>query len=95
MGGDYDGMTATVTVTITDDDLELVVNPKALTLNEGGPDGMFDVSLSHTPASSVTVSIATKTNSNLSLSDTELTFDAANTPQTVTVTPPSADNNSG
>ncbi|MYF41146.1 MAG: hypothetical protein F4221_09935, partial [Rhodothermaceae bacterium] len=92
-GGVYDGMTATVTVTITDDDLELVVNPKALTLNEGGPDDTFDVSLSHTPASSVTVNITTKTNSNLSLSATELTFDAANTPQTVTVTPPSADTN--
>ncbi|MDE2671094.1 MAG: hypothetical protein OXI04_00970 [Bacteroidota bacterium] len=92
-GGVYEGMTATVTVTITDDDLELVVNPKALTLNEGGPDGTFDVSLSHTPASSVTVSIATHTNSSLGLSDTELTFDAANTPQTVSVTP-LADNNS-
>ena len=92
-GGGYEGMTATVTVTITDDDLELVVNPKALTLNEGGPEDTFDVSLSHTPASSVTVSIATRTNSSLGLSDTELTFDAANTPQTVTVTP-MADTNS-
>ena len=92
-GGDYEGMTATVEVTITDDDLELVVNPKALTLNEGGPDGTFDVSLSHTPASSVTISIATKTNSSLGLSDTELTFAAANTPQTVSVTP-LADTNS-
>ena len=92
-GGDYQGMTATVEVTITDDDLELVVNPTALRLNEGGPDGTFDVSLSHTPASSVTVNITTRTNSHLGLSDTELTFDAANTPQTVTVTP-LADNNS-
>ena len=92
-GGDYEGMTATVTVTITDDDLKLEVNQTALTLTEGGPEDTFDVSLSHTPSSTVTVSIATQTNSNLSLSDTQLTFDAANTPQTVTVTPPSADTN--
>ena len=92
-GGVYEGMTATVTVTITDDDLALVVNPTALTLNEGGPEDTFDVSLSHTPSSTVTVSIATHTNSSLGLSDTELTFDTANTPQTVSVTP-LADNNS-
>ena len=93
-GGDYDGMTATVTVTITDDDLELKVEPTALTLTEGGQEGTFDVSLSHTPLSQATVNLATKTNSNLELSDSELTFAAANTPQTVTVTPPSVDTNS-
>ena len=92
-GGDYEGMTATVTVTITDDDLELIVEPTALRLTEGGPQGTFDVSLSHTPLSPATVNLATKTNSNLRLSDTELTFDAANTPQEVTVNAV-ADNNS-
>ena len=90
-GGEYDGMTATVTVTITDDDLELVVEPTAM-CNEGGPEGRFDVSLSHTPSSQVTVNIASESNSNLSLSGTELTFDAANSPQSVTVTAGEDDN---
>ena len=59
-GGDFDGMTATVSVTITDDDLQLVVEPTALRLTEGGPQGTFDVSLSHTPLSQATVNLATK-----------------------------------
>lgn len=93
-GGDYDGMTVTVTVTIKDDDLVLKVEPAEIGLEEGGLGKPFNVSLSHTPASEVTVSIAKQTNSNLGLSETELTFNVADTPQTVTVTPPLSDNNS-
>ena len=56
-------------------------------MTEDDPTGaFFDVSLTHTPSSTVTVSIATETNSSLELSDTDLTFNAANTPQRVTVT---------
>ena len=92
-GGPYDGMTATVTVTITDDDVELRAIPPDITVTEDDPTGApFEVSLSHTPSSTVTVSIATETTSNLELSDTELTFDAANTPQSVTVTALADDN---
>ena len=96
--GDYDGIMATIRVTITDKDLELVVEPTAITVTEEDPAGaFFNVSLSHTPSSTVTVNIVTETNSNLILSgtgpNTALTFDAANTPQTVTVTAGS-DNNS-
>ena len=92
--GDYNGITAAVTVTITDKDLELVASPTSIVVTEEDDVGeTFDVSLSHTPSSTVTVNIATEANSNLTLSGTELRFDAANTPQTVTVTA-KADNNS-
>ena len=86
-GGAYDGMMATVNVTIIDDDVELRAIPTEITVTEDDPTGaFFDVSLSHTPSSAVTVSIASETNSNLVLSGTVLTFEAANTPQRVAVT---------
>ena len=91
-GGTYDGMEATVEVTITED-IELVVDPTEITVTEDDLTGaFFDVYLSHTPSSTVTVSIATETNSNLELSDPELTFNAANTPERVTVTALTDDN---
>ena len=90
---DYNGITATVTVTITDKDLELVVEPPAITVNEGDPEGeSFNVSLSHTPSSPVTVSINSGTNAYLNHPE-ELTFTVADTPQSVTVTA-EPDNNS-
>ncbi len=91
--GDYRDKMATVTVTITDDDLELEVDPTAITVNEGDPEGAsFNVSLSHTPSSTVKVSINSGTNAYLDHPE-ELTFTVADTPQSVTVTA-EPDNNS-
>ena len=42
----YDGVTATVSVNVTNDDLAgFVVNPLTLTINEGGPAGQFTIVL--------------------------------------------------
>ena len=82
--GDYTGKTATVTVTITDKDLELRAIPTAITVTEGGPEGTFEVSLSHTPTSPVTVSINSGNNPYLDHPN-ELTFTPADIQEVVTV----------
>ncbi|MCU0457952.1 MAG: gliding motility-associated C-terminal domain-containing protein [Bacteroidales bacterium] len=50
----YDGVTATVTVNVTNDDLAgFVVAPLALTINEGGPAGQFTIVLTAQPLADV------------------------------------------
>ncbi len=50
----YDGVTATVTVNVTNDDVPgFVVSPLTLTISEGGPAGVFTVVLTAQPSSDV------------------------------------------
>ena len=50
----YDGVTATVTVNVTNDDIPgFIVSPLTLTISEGGPAGVFTVVLTAQPSSDV------------------------------------------
>ncbi|MDZ7635706.1 MAG: HYR domain-containing protein [Bacteroidales bacterium] len=50
----FDGVTATVNVNVTNDDVPgFVVSPLTLTINEGGPAGVFTVVLTAQPSSDV------------------------------------------
>ncbi len=87
-GGDYAGETASVAVTVTDDDdVGLTVSTTALGVAEGD-DGEYTVRLSTQPTAQVTVAITGTASTDLSLDVTSLTFTTAswNTAQTVTVT---------
>ncbi len=88
--GEYLGVTGTVNLTVTDDDkpsgtIVLSDANRALSIDEGGS-GTFEVSLSTAPNANVTVSLS-KTNDDITLSPSSLTFDTSNygTTQTVTV----------
>lgn len=51
---DFDGLTATVNVNVTNDDMAgFVVNPLAITINEGGPAGQFTIVLTAQPQTDV------------------------------------------
>ncbi|MBE0666700.1 MAG: HYR domain-containing protein, partial [Bacteroidales bacterium] len=51
---DFDGLTATVIVNVTNDDIAgFIVNPLNITVNEGGPAGQFTVVLTAQPGSNV------------------------------------------
>ena len=87
-GGDYAGETASVAVTVTDDDdVGLTVSTTALGVTEGD-DGEYTVRLATQPTSTVTVAITGQAGTDLTLDATSLTFTTAswNTAQTVTVT---------
>ena len=85
---DYNGIAAdTVSVTITEDDTAGVsIAPTALTVVEGGSDA-YTVVLDTQPSGDVTVTISGHADTDITLSDTSLTFTSENwsTPQTVTV----------
>ncbi len=72
--GSHSGLTATVNLTVTDDDKPTIVlsDTQTLSIDEGGS-GTFSVSLSAAPNADVTVSLA-KTNSDITLSPTSLPF---------------------
>ena len=87
-GGDYAGETASVAVTVTDDEtVGLTLSTTALGVTEGD-DGEYTVRLSTQPTAQVTVAITGTASTDLSLDVTSLTFTTAtwNTAQTVTVT---------
>ena len=87
-GGDYAGETASVAVTVTDDDdVGLTLSTTALGVAEGD-DGEYTVRLATQPTAQVTVAITGTASTDLSLDATSLTFTTAswNTAQTVTVT---------
>ncbi len=91
-GGDYQGVSKSISISIADDDNPsgtIQVAPSGtLSVNEGSS-GTFDVSLSAAPKADVRVSLS-KTNDDITLSPTSLTFTAGsggnwNRPQRVTV----------
>ena len=89
-GGNYAGVTATLAVTVDDDEtVSVVLSESALSVDEGdAAGGTYTVKLSHAPAQAVTVEVTGHSGTDLSLDKTTLTFTASswNTAQTVTVT---------
>ena len=86
-GGDYEGETASVVVSITDNDVpNLDINPPALTVGENSTD-TFTVRLTTQPAAQVTVTVTSGDTSIATVSDNSLTFTTSdwNTERTITV----------
>ena len=88
-GGGYNGQTATVSVTNTDNDTAgLTVTGGPLTTTEAGQNASFTVKLSSQPTSDVTITVSSGNTGEGTVGPTTLTFTASNwnTPQTVNVT---------
>ena len=80
-GGDYQGVTKTLNVTITDNDIENadIIIPQEITLKEGGSAGLFPVRLSELPNGTVTVAVSQQTETDLTLPSPEsLEFTVSN-----------------
>ena len=87
-GGGYDGLSASVEVTVIDDDAKgIVVDPTSLTVTEGRNE-TFTVKLATQPTGTVTVSVSSGDTEAAGVNLASLTFTAANysTAKTVTVT---------
>ena len=86
-GGEYAGVTASVTVTVDDDDTRgITITPAARTIREGAT-GTYDVKLNTAPTADVTVAISSD-NPDVTVNKSSLTFTTVNyaTNQRVTVT---------
>ena len=86
-GGEYAGVTETVTVTVDDDDTRgITFTPAARTIREGAT-GTYDVKLNTAPTADVTVAISSD-NADVTVNKSSLTFTTVNyaTNQRVTVT---------
>ncbi|TGG93091.1 MAG: hypothetical protein ERJ67_04885, partial [Aphanocapsa feldmannii 277cV] len=92
-GGDYDSVTANLSVTVTDDETAaLLLTPSSLTLVGGGSDS-YTVALASQPTAAVTVSLSSgsgvtlDTDADTNGNQNALTFSTTNwnTPQTVEV----------
>ena len=86
-GGGYNGVSADLAVTVTDDDTPgLVLSPTSLDVDEGG-DASYTVKLATQPTGTVTVAIAVPAGAGLTLDDASLEFTTStwNDAQTVTV----------
>ncbi|MBF2754646.1 MAG: hypothetical protein ISN29_05230, partial [Gammaproteobacteria bacterium AqS3] len=88
-GGEYDGLTGSVSIAVTDDDTAaLTLSASSLSLNEGAS-GTFTVVLDTRPSADVTVSLVQPGtgNSDVSISPSSLSFttDSWNRVQTVVV----------
>ena len=88
-GGGYDGLSATFTVNLTDDDGGLRLSKSSLALTEGGAAGSYTVVLTKQPSGAVTVAVASRNTGAVAASPAALTFGTTdwNTAQGVTVTP--------
>ncbi|MCY4323072.1 MAG: hypothetical protein OXD00_05205, partial [Gammaproteobacteria bacterium] len=87
-GGGYEGVSAEVAVSVSDDDEpSLAVSETSLSLDEGGS-ASYEVALATRPPSAVTVEIAASGGAGVGLSASSLTFGADDwdAPQSVTVT---------
>ena len=85
--GGYNNLTASVSVTVADDDTPaLTLTADSVTVNENGT-GTVDVSLATQPTGSVTVTVASADPTAATVAPTSLTFSTTNwaTPQTITV----------
>ncbi len=84
----YEGITGTVVVTVTDNDTaNLVISDSSLTVAEDGT-GSFEVSLATQPSAVVTVTVGSGDTGAVTVSDTSLVFTTGDwgTAQSVTVT---------
>ena len=86
-GGDYDGLTHEIAVTVDDDESAEIVAPLVLSIPEGGGTS-FAVALSVAPTGPVMVAISGHAGTDLTLDRTSLTFTTTNwsDAQMVTVT---------
>ena len=90
-GGDYEGASADLKVTVADNDRGIVLTPASLTVEEGDADGeTYTVKLATQPSEDVTVTVSGQAGTDLELTGltaNTLTFTASNwnTAQTVTV----------
>ncbi|MDE2956399.1 MAG: hypothetical protein OXU68_05265, partial [Bacteroidota bacterium] len=86
-GGDYEGQTASLKVTVDDDDAGIVLSRSEQAVSEGGS-STHRVKLSTQPSGDVTVDITGHVGTDLTLDMESLTFTTVNynTAQTVTVT---------
>ena len=87
-GGDYEGVTGTVSLTVTDDDTpNLLIDPTTLIVQEDGSN-TFTVELTTLPSTDVTVTVTSGDTNIATVSDGILTFttDTWDDAQTVTVT---------
>ena len=88
-GGEYAGATATLPVTVVDDDRAIVLNPTSLTVTEGDTTGVtYTVKLATRPSHNVIVAVLGQHRTDVTSDKISLTFNASNwdTAQTVTVT---------
>ena len=88
-GGGYSGESASVDVTVIDDDIRgVIVIPASLTVNEGGSRGTFTVALATQPTGTVTVRVWSGDIGAATVSTASLSFTTSNYSrwQTVTVT---------
>ncbi|MBF2753760.1 MAG: autotransporter outer membrane beta-barrel domain-containing protein, partial [Gammaproteobacteria bacterium AqS3] len=93
-GGDYTGMSASLQVSVADNDTQaLRLSGETVTLTEGG-EGSFTVALATPPSGSVIVSVSTDSTALATVSPARLLFAPVHwsTPQTVTVTGHQDDN---
>ena len=87
-GGEYADVTATLAVTVVDDDRAIVLTPSTLEVDEGEATGQsYTVKLSTQPSEQVTVTVTGHSGTDLTLDKTTLTFTTTtwNNAQTVTV----------
>ncbi len=86
-GGEYDGITGMVTVTVEDTNQKgILLNPLSLYLEEGGPADTYTVELQSAPTSTMTITVTGHSNK-VTLDQESLTFTPSNwnDPQTVTI----------
>ncbi len=86
-GSDYEGIVASTSIQVTDDDqIGLVVSPRNIVVNEGG-NNTFSVRLAAQPTNQVTVSVGQPANPDITRSPISLSFTTSNwsTEQSVTV----------
>ncbi|MBF2759906.1 MAG: hypothetical protein ISN28_06505 [Ectothiorhodospiraceae bacterium AqS1] len=77
-GADYAGVTGSVRIRVRDDDdAALVLSPASLDITEGAND-TFDVSLATQPSATVTVTLTSPSNTDVTLDKTSLTFTTDN-----------------
>ena len=87
-GGEYADVTATLAVTVVDDDRAIVLTPSTLEVDEGDATGeTYTVKLATQPSQTVTVTVSGQSGTDVTLDKTTLTFTTTtwSTPQTVTV----------
>ena len=87
-GANYQGKSASVEVTVKDDDANVTVAPAAVTVPEAGGRGTYTMKLDGQPTGNVTVTVASSNASAAAVTPGSLTFTPSNwnAPQTVTVT---------
>ena len=88
-GGEYASVTATLPVTVIDNDRAIVLSPTSLSVDEGSATGAtYTVKLATQPSETVTVAVSGHTDTDVSLDKASLTFTTGNwnTAQAVKVT---------